>query len=212
MSVLDVTGIRGLLLVGNKRFEQHQPARTDRRQSPVERGGRLGHKRCSWAHVHHCSSGRSLSTSSVRFSGYLPLAETLSGLAQPARSDRAAAHSQWRSLTCDRACADVCVTLDLHLGSYVGPFKKDYYPPAGESWLDRLQMQAEKGRADPSKLCALRAARPLSLGRVCKSCLMDNAPSLEIKRMMRLRPKVKALLPKIAEAIIAIEIHSLERQ
>jgi hypothetical protein len=30
--------------------------------------------------------------------------------------------------------------------------------------------------------------------------------------MMRVRPKVKALLPKIAEAIIPIEIHPLERQ
>jgi hypothetical protein len=35
---------------------------------------------------------------------------------------------------------------------------------------------------------------------------------LEIKRTMRIRPKVKALLPKIAEAIISIEIDSLERQ
>ena len=32
------------------------------------------------------------------------------------------------------------------------------------------------------------------------------------KDLVELRPKVKALLPKIAEAIIAIEIHSLERQ
>jgi hypothetical protein len=30
--------------------------------------------------------------------------------------------------------------------------------------------------------------------------------------MMRLRPKVKELLPKIAEAIISIEIDSLERR
>ncbi len=29
---------------------------------------------------------------------------------------------------------------------------------------------------------------------------------------MRIRPKVKALLPKIVEAIISIEIDSLERQ
>jgi hypothetical protein len=36
-------------------------------------------------------------------------------------------------------------------------FQEDYYPPAGESWLDWLQVQAEKGRADP--LQALRAAR-----------------------------------------------------
>jgi hypothetical protein len=45
VGVLDVAGIRGFPLIGNKRFEQHQPAKTDRRQSPVERGGRLGHKR-----------------------------------------------------------------------------------------------------------------------------------------------------------------------
>jgi hypothetical protein len=51
-----------------------------------------------------------------------------------------------------------------------------------------------------------------SLGRVCKSSLLDNAPQLEVKRMMRLRPKVKELLPKIAEALISIEIDSLERQ
>ena len=51
-----------------------------------------------------------------------------------------------------------------------------------------------------------------SLGRVCKSCLMDNPAYLKVKRMMRIQPKVKALLPKIVEAIISIEIHSLERQ
>ena len=50
------------------------------------------------------------------------------------------------------------------------------------------------------------------LGRVCKSCLMDNLPSCRLKRIMRLRSKVKELLPKIAEAIISIEIDSLERQ
>jgi hypothetical protein len=45
MSVLDVTGSRGLSLVSDKCFEKHQPAMADRRQSPVERSDRLGHKR-----------------------------------------------------------------------------------------------------------------------------------------------------------------------
>src|SRR5260370_39900279 len=42
------------------------------------------------------------------------------------------------------------------------------------------------------------------LGRVCDSCLVDKQPCLNVQRIMRLRPKVKELLPKIAEAIISI--------
>ena len=41
---------------------------------------------------------------------------------------------------------------------------------------------------------------------------MDSAAQLQVQRMMRLRPKVKELLPKIDEAIISIEVDSLERQ
>jgi hypothetical protein len=35
---------------------------------------------------------------------------------------------------------------------------------------------------------------------------------VQVEGIMRLRPKVKELLPKIAEAIISIEIDSLERR
>jgi hypothetical protein len=45
MSVLDVAGIRGLSLVSDERFEKQQPSWADRRQSPIQRRGRLGHKR-----------------------------------------------------------------------------------------------------------------------------------------------------------------------
>jgi hypothetical protein len=41
---------------------------------------------------------------------------------------------------------------------------------------------------------------------------MDTAPKLQVEGIMQLRPKMKELLPKIAEAIISIEIDSLERQ
>ena len=50
------------------------------------------------------------------------------------------------------------------------------------------------------------------LGRVCKSRFVNSSPYLEVQRIMRLRPKVKKVLPKIAEAIIFIEMDSLERQ
>ena len=50
------------------------------------------------------------------------------------------------------------------------------------------------------------------LGRVCKLPFNRQRDYREVKRMMRLRPKVKELLPKIAEVLISIEIDSLERQ
>ena len=50
-----------------------------------------------------------------------------------------------------------------------------------------------------------------ALGRVCKSPFDGQPAYLEVKRIMRLRPKVKELLPKIAEVLISIEIDSLER-
>jgi hypothetical protein len=52
----------------------------------------------------------------------------------------------------------------------------------------------------------------LLLWRVCKILFNGQSAYLKVKRMMRIRPKVKALLPKIVEAIISIEIDSLERQ
>ena len=74
--------------------------------------------------------------------------------------------------------------------------------------------QEEDRHADTNQpLAGLRAMVALVvLGRVCKSRLVDKAPHLELKRMMRLRRKVKELLPKIAEVLISIEIDSLERQ
>ena len=53
---------------------------------------------------------------------------------------------------------------------------------------------------------------PGALGRVCKLPFNRQRDYREVKRMMRLRPKVKELLPKIAEVLISIEIDSLERQ
>lgn len=41
MSVLDMAGIRGLPLVSDKCFEQHEPAGAVKRRSPVEGDGRL---------------------------------------------------------------------------------------------------------------------------------------------------------------------------
>jgi hypothetical protein len=49
------------------------------------------------------------------------------------------------------------------------------------------------------------------LGRVCKS-VYGQRGYVQVELVMRLRPKVKRLLPKIAEAIISIEIDSLEKR
>jgi Iron dependent repressor, N-terminal DNA binding domain len=81
-----------------------------------------------------------------------------------------------------------------------------------------FELIAKKGHARVMDIAAsLSVTEPSAsamitrLGRVCKS-VYGQRGYVQVELVMRLRPKVKRLLPKIAEAIISIEIDSLEKR
>jgi hypothetical protein len=80
-----------------------------------------------------------------------------------------------------------------HDGSLANRYTRLGFPPPPRS-------RAVLAHYTTSVMAGLRRKEIDLLGRVCKSCLMDNAATFRLKRMMRLRRKVKKLLPKIAEA------------